>query len=94
MLSIHTAWGRLLDPRPLGAVGAGVAVSLVHWRHVGRVLMTYNEKREPERLAALHIVEAKDAHGSDVSDPRVLVDVGATRSASSVEVVSTNDQWV
>lgn len=49
----------------------------LRWRHAGRVLMTCNEKRARERLAAaLHLVEAEDAHGPHLSDPRILVDVG------------------
>ena len=70
LLTFDLDFRELLARRPAG--------NRLRWRHAGRVLMTCNEKRAPERLAAaLHLVEAEDAHGPDVSDPRILVDVGS-----------------
>ena len=69
LLTFDLDFRELLARRP--------ASNRLRWRHAGRVLMTCNEKRAPERLtAALHIVEAEAAHVQDVLDRRVLVDVG------------------
>ena len=69
LLTFDVDFRELLGRRPAG--------NRLRWRYAGRVLMTCNERRAPERLAAaLHLVEAEDAHGRSVTDARVLVDVG------------------